>query len=141
MGVALSILGNNTSSLVGVAISASLLPPAVNAGLCWAFAILIRVGSIDNSNGTSHDFNVIAGISFVLTILNIVCIWISGIAMFYIKEVAPSKSKGAFWSRDIKLARAVQKGSKTGINLAEIKSSLQDTIKKERQEIQQQKPM
>lgn len=35
MGVALSTLGNNTSSLVGVAISASLLPPAVNAGVCW----------------------------------------------------------------------------------------------------------
>ena len=30
IGVALSVLGNNTSSLVGVAISASLLPPAVN---------------------------------------------------------------------------------------------------------------
>ncbi|KNC70436.1 hypothetical protein SARC_17038, partial [Sphaeroforma arctica JP610] len=34
-GVALSILGNNTPSLVGVAISASLLPPAVNAGLLY----------------------------------------------------------------------------------------------------------
>jgi len=33
MGVCLSILGGNTSSLVGVAISASLLPPAVNAGM------------------------------------------------------------------------------------------------------------
>lgn len=31
-GAALSVMGNNTSSLVGVAISASLLPPAVNAG-------------------------------------------------------------------------------------------------------------
>ncbi len=30
-GVALSILGGNSGSLVGVAISASLLPPAVNA--------------------------------------------------------------------------------------------------------------
>lgn len=30
-GVALSILGGNAGSLVGVAISASLLPPAVNA--------------------------------------------------------------------------------------------------------------
>ena len=28
-----STLGNNTSSLVGVAISASLLPPAVNTGM------------------------------------------------------------------------------------------------------------
>ncbi len=30
-GVALSVLGSNSGSLVGVAISASLLPPAVNA--------------------------------------------------------------------------------------------------------------
>lgn len=30
-GVALSVLGGNAGSLVGVAISASLLPPAVNA--------------------------------------------------------------------------------------------------------------
>ena len=35
---ALSILGDNTSSMVGVAISASLLPPAVNAGFLWAVA-------------------------------------------------------------------------------------------------------
>jgi uncharacterized membrane protein len=30
-GVALAVLGGNTASLVGAAISASLLPPAVNA--------------------------------------------------------------------------------------------------------------
>ena len=36
MGVALSILGNNTASLVGVAISASLLPPAVSFENIWA---------------------------------------------------------------------------------------------------------
>ena len=29
------VIGNNTSSLVGVAISASLLPPAVNCGMFW----------------------------------------------------------------------------------------------------------
>ena len=39
-GVALSVLGDNTGSMVGVAISASLLPPAVNAGLFWALAIV-----------------------------------------------------------------------------------------------------
>ena len=37
-GVALSVLGGNVGSLVGVAISASLLPPAVNAGLFWSIA-------------------------------------------------------------------------------------------------------
>ncbi|XP_033738239.1 uncharacterized protein LOC117325851 [Pecten maximus] len=42
-GVALSILGGNTGSLVGVAISASLLPPAVNAGMLWACAIIASI--------------------------------------------------------------------------------------------------
>ena len=37
-GVALSVLGGNAGSMVGVAISASLLPPAVNCGLFWADA-------------------------------------------------------------------------------------------------------
>merc|ERR1719187_973688 len=45
-GVALSVLGGNAGSLVGVAISASLLPPAVNAGLFWAMAtVLAATGS------------------------------------------------------------------------------------------------
>jgi len=35
LGVAVSLLDDQTSSLVGVAISASLLPPAVNAGMLW----------------------------------------------------------------------------------------------------------
>ena len=39
-GVALSVLGGNAGSLVGVAISASLLPPAVNCGIWWALALV-----------------------------------------------------------------------------------------------------
>ena len=35
LGVAVSLLDSQTNSLVGVAISASLLPPAVNAGILW----------------------------------------------------------------------------------------------------------
>ncbi|GFS13501.1 hypothetical protein ElyMa_001398100, partial [Elysia marginata] len=42
-GVALSVLGGKVGSLVGVAISASLLPPAVNAGLLWANAVLVAI--------------------------------------------------------------------------------------------------
>ncbi len=42
-GVALSVLGGNAGSLVGVAISASLLPPAVNCGLFWALSIVIAL--------------------------------------------------------------------------------------------------
>ena len=86
MGVALSILGNNTASLVGVAISASLLPPAVNSGVCWAHAILIRAGAVSYANTADFNFAQIGGISFLLTVVNIVCIWIAGMAMFAIKE-------------------------------------------------------
>jgi uncharacterized membrane protein len=35
LGVAVAVMDDQTSSLVGVAISASLLPPAVNAGIMW----------------------------------------------------------------------------------------------------------
>ena len=42
VGVALSVLGGNTGSLVGVAISASLLPPAVNAVSMSIYIYLIQ---------------------------------------------------------------------------------------------------
>eukprot|EP00980_Cylindrotheca_fusiformis_P009844 scaffold2177_cov115-Cylindrotheca_fusiformis.AAC.9 len=131
MGVALSILGNNTASLVGVAISASLLPPAVNAGVCWAHAILIRFDIVSNPG----DFERIGGISFALTIINILCIWVSGMIMFAIKEVAPSESKSAFWSRDIKVARATQKRhgrKKSQVDLDAIKEGLQEALARKR---------
>jgi len=40
LGVAVSVLDDQTSSLVGVAISASLLPPAVNCGKYLTFILL-----------------------------------------------------------------------------------------------------
>ncbi|CAJ1965711.1 unnamed protein product [Cylindrotheca closterium] len=133
MGVALSILGNNTASLVGVAISASLLPPAVNAGICWAFAILISAGAVDD-NG--EDFVTIGAISFVLTLVNILCIWVFGIVMFTIKEVTPSVKKSAFWARDIKVARATQKHGppKKEVDLDTIKAGLQEALEQKRNE-------
>jgi hypothetical protein len=129
MGVALSILGNNTASLVGVAISASLLPPAVNAGICWAHAILIKTGAVDTES--DEDFAAIGAISFALTVVNIVCIWVSGMLMFAIKEVAPSKSTSAFWSRDIKVARAIKRGNKN-VDMDVIKEGIQNELKTRR---------
>mmetsp|Transcript_23729 Transcript_23729/g.36648 ORF Transcript_23729/g.36648 Transcript_23729/m.36648 type:complete len:470 (-) Transcript_23729:264-1673(-) len=45
LGVAISVLDEQTSSLVGVAISASLLPPAVNAGILWVSYFFLRADS------------------------------------------------------------------------------------------------
>jgi hypothetical protein len=133
MGVALSILGNNTASLVGVAISASLLPPAVNSGMCWAHGILLRAEAVSYDNSDDYSFGEIGGISFLLTVVNIVCIWISGMVMFAIKEVAPTKAKSAFWARDIKMARAQKQDSKKGVDVEVIRKGLSGALEKERQ--------
>jgi uncharacterized hydrophobic protein (TIGR00271 family) len=130
MGVALSILGNNTASLVGVAISASLLPPAVNTGICWARAILIRTGSVVED--IDNDYVYIGGISFALTIVNIICIWLAGMFMFMVKEVAPTKTKSAFWQRDIKLARTQKKNQGSNdVDLESIRTGLKHALEKE----------
>jgi hypothetical protein len=94
-------------------------------------AFLIRVGAIDD-NVNDAKFSQIGGISLALTVVNIVCIWISGIAMFALKEVAPVKSKSAFWTNDIKVARAIKKGDKK-IDLDVIKMGLEDALAKEDQ--------
>lgn len=49
--VAVSLLSGNQASLVGVAISASLLPPCVNCGLLWAFSTLKVLKSVGQEPG------------------------------------------------------------------------------------------
>ena len=50
---AIGVLGGNTGPLIGVAISASLLPPAVNSGLLWALASVYKVFEKDTSRYAS----------------------------------------------------------------------------------------
>lgn len=113
VGIALSILGNNTSSLVGVAISASLLPPAVNCGLALAYGALgfiYDADAVDDDNAdytTPSSFVNMGGVSLALTVINIGAIYVSGLVMFRIKEVVPIKNKTAFWQRDIKVSRRI----------------------------------
>lgn len=116
---AIGILGGNTGSLVGVAISASLLPPAVNSGLLWALATLWIVHpSIQTITKTSiysdhqaTELYIMGGISMCLTALNILCIYVMGIMVLKMKEIAPviSKRNLNFWKHDIKIARDFNK--------------------------------
>lgn len=85
LGVALSITGANTSGLVGVAISASLLPPAVNAGLCWGLAA--AVSSVDR-----WEVFRIGGYSLLLTLVNIFAIIITAYGGFRFKEILPART-------------------------------------------------
>ena len=76
LGVAVGLLDSETNSLVGVAISASLLPPAVNAGMLWV--IDANDKTQDSAGGT---------ISLLLTVMNIAVIIVASMFMFRLKEV------------------------------------------------------
>jgi uncharacterized hydrophobic protein (TIGR00271 family) len=115
LGVAVSLLDEQTNSLVGVAISASLLPPAVNAGILWVAYVFVEGGVLttpdmfDNINDEeeydSGDYRGLGLFSLFVTLANILLIWISGMLMFRMKEVLPIKKK-IFWE-DITIARKI----------------------------------
>ncbi|XP_030380462.1 uncharacterized protein LOC115628479 isoform X2 [Scaptodrosophila lebanonensis] len=116
---AIGILGGNIGSLVGVAISASLLPPAVNSGLLWALACIYKLFENDDSrylyvvkshkysNNQAAELAIHGSISMCLTLSNILCIYVMGILVLKVKEIAPviARNNSDFWKHDIKLAR------------------------------------
>ena len=130
-GVALSVLGGNAGSLVGVAISASLLPPAVNCGIFWALsAVMAAFGnqSWESWHSVNDDHEIVGNsyvpsyvndnlplesfflgcISLVLTLVNIICIILTGVCILRIKEVTPEKVPQKFqhfWKEDIRAHR------------------------------------
>ncbi|CAD5123202.1 DgyrCDS11564 [Dimorphilus gyrociliatus] len=125
VGVAVSSLSANISSLVGVAISASLLPPAVNCGMLWASTIVynfksplvnetdlrltnstemlnssissptnLECSSLINNNykttytcNLTNDLAILGTISLLLTFVNIICICLSAVFVFFLKGV------------------------------------------------------
>ena len=108
LGVAISVLDDSTSSLVGVAVSASLLPPAVNAGLTWLYSFVLQFEIADTDRGDEmreHEFAKMGGMSLALTVSNIVLVAISSALMFRVKEVLPVKKK-VFWN-DLGTARKI----------------------------------
>ena len=101
IATALSTLGKNSSGMVGVAISLSLLPPAVNAAMCWTYELMLMSNKYSRNEGDTTNYWEVGAISFALTMINIVCIWLSGVFTFWLKEVAPIDQKNAFWSDDL----------------------------------------
>ena len=82
LGVAVSLLDEQTSSLVGVAISASLLPPAVNAGMLWvSFWAYHPETHTFSDDWDRKDFRYMGLTSLGLTLVNIILIIISSMLM------------------------------------------------------------
>ncbi|XP_008183091.2 uncharacterized protein LOC100569357 isoform X3 [Acyrthosiphon pisum] len=98
IAVPIALLGNNTFSLVGVAISTSLLPPSVNAGLLWAFSVRsinqdsLNTLNLHYSSIRSIDFAIKGAMSMCVTFINIICIFACGIVILKIKAVAPKQN-------------------------------------------------
>ncbi|XP_046866415.1 uncharacterized protein LOC6642167 isoform X2 [Drosophila willistoni] len=116
---AIGILGGNIGSLVGVAISASLLPPAVNSGLLWAVACIYKYFENDDnlyrdviksrtySDNQAKELAILGSISMCLTLSNVLCVYVMGILVLKVKEIAPviGRKNSQFWKHDIKFAR------------------------------------
>ena len=81
LGVALSILGNNTASLVGVAISAALLPPVVNSGLNLGYSFVRLYHYTNASTPEAIEFAIIAGYSWAIAVVNIVLIYLFAVLL------------------------------------------------------------
>ncbi|KAG6444762.1 hypothetical protein O3G_MSEX003538 [Manduca sexta] len=118
--VALAVLGEYTGSLVGVAISASLLPPAVNAGLMWAMALVRLIFPMEASRWVVTqpvELAMLGTTSLCLTLLNIMCIFLAGVAVYKIKEVCPLDKKDIpWWRKNSSYMRGAQAGDDVNEN-------------------------
>ncbi|XP_050318733.1 uncharacterized protein LOC126752170 [Bactrocera neohumeralis] len=133
-GVAVALLQGAAGPLIGVAISASLLPPMVNCGLFWALACIwliypgIRIPHLKDEpldGNTSYpflytnylptEFFINGIISSLLTVINIICIFITAIIVLKIKEVsAPytaSPDLKRFWETDLRTVRKTNRST------------------------------
>ncbi len=86
--VAVSITKGDMSTLVGVAISAALMPPAVNVGM------MLMLGAV---NGSILGIQIGLG-SLALLAMNIVIIDVAAIVMFKIKKLGVIADKSATWT-------------------------------------------
>ena len=113
--VAVSVTKGDMSSLVGVAISAALMPPAVNASMMVVLGL-----------GTANPYVLAVGIgSFGLLAMNIILIVISAFVMFKVKGLTSLADKSATWT-------AVTQFQKTSSeSLYHTTSTIETTEKKE----------
>ncbi|KFB49214.1 AGAP009795-PA-like protein [Anopheles sinensis] len=131
-GVAVALLQGSAGPLIGVAISASLLPPVVNCGLFWALACIWLIyedikmphlkGELYTGNSSYEfiytnyiptEFLINGIVSGLLTVINVICIFITAIIVLKIKEVAApytsSPDLRRFWETDIRTARTANR--------------------------------
>ena len=91
-GVALATCEGGGVALVGVAISAALLPPVCNAGSLLAYGIILSMRPDLNTNSTYSDELFRALFSFCLFLMNFVSIFITALIFYRIKGIKPGNN-------------------------------------------------
>mmetsp|Transcript_3103 Transcript_3103/g.4743 ORF Transcript_3103/g.4743 Transcript_3103/m.4743 type:complete len:457 (+) Transcript_3103:127-1497(+) len=99
--VAIAVSSGGINSLVGVAISASLLPPIVDSGMLVVYGFLGPVLYGEDEVSRSHNLR-LAGISFALTLVNIACIFVAGALTFMLKSVTSLKRSTDVFQEELK---------------------------------------
>lgn len=66
IAVVLGITMGGVNAIVGTAISASLLPPIVNSGMCLAMAVMYQLQRNEVNGSNSNDYYTYSGVSYVL---------------------------------------------------------------------------
>ena len=137
--VGVGVTSGGVNSLVGTAISASLLPPIVNSGMLAVFGLALKRGARtddeaafareyfeDESVGVYDRVFVDSAVSFGLFLLNVVLIFLSCSAMFQIKGIRrQGRSDEDSWAKNrAKLADIQQKKKQ----MLELKYSLDQTL-------------
>ncbi|XP_057328732.1 uncharacterized protein LOC130669717 isoform X2 [Microplitis mediator] len=154
-GVAVALLQGSNGPLIGVAISASLLPPVVNCGLFWALGciwLIYRPIKMPHMKGESYtdlnssykyvytdylpvEFFCNGIISACLTFVNVICIFITAIIVLKIKEVAAPYTSTPelrrFWQHDIRLVR----DKNTSRGTSSMDSSYYEGLSKSKQKV------
>ncbi len=87
IGVALATTNAGISALVGVAISAALLPPLVNSALLVAMGIIYEAAGVDHGNESDKQLLNMGFVSFILFLINLVTIVLMAWLTFRIKGV------------------------------------------------------
>eukprot|EP00752_Nemacystus_decipiens_P012739 g11283.t1 len=111
---AISAMGLATNN-VAVVVAAMLVSPIMGPVLAFTFGTNVRDWSLAKKGFLVESFYIdvqeyvmIGLISFALTIVNILSIYVAGVWLFIFKEVAPIKSENSFWSKDMINARKFQ---------------------------------
>jgi uncharacterized hydrophobic protein (TIGR00271 family) len=96
IGVALALTGGGINALVGVAISAALLPPIVNSGLCLSLALWFNKDQYDLQ---AYNYFQYSFWSFLLFVVNFVLIIVLALSVFKLKKLKPNMEEKNVWQK------------------------------------------